>query len=238
MNLPATVIRLGQVEYASALRLQRRLMAARQSDSIDDHLLLLSHPEVVTLGRPSSRRYLKVSEETLKRRGVDVVEAGRGGEITFHGPGQIVVYPILKLQGPERDLHQHLRRLEQLGLEVCRCFGIKGKTIPSKTGVWVGDAKIAAIGVRASSWVTYHGIAINRTKNLEGFDWMVPCGLDGTRATSLESLLGRQPASEDVENAVIEAFSSIFARTVSEKPAAPLLRELQESSAKEELSNA
>ncbi len=210
------VVRLGIVDYAEALKLQRLLVAARIADRIADHLLLLSHPDVVSLGRPSSRRFMKFSEQALNRRGVDVVEAGRGGEVTFHGPGQVIAYPILKLREGERDLHQYLRRLEQVGVHVCCEFGIPAETDPGRTGVWVGGEKIAAIGVRATSWTTYHGLALNRTRDLRGFGWIVPCGLENVRATSLEAHLAREPALRDVEDAVIDGFKKLFLRSTTE----------------------
>lgn len=177
-----------------------------------DHLLLVSHPDVITLGRKTSRQYLKFDESALD---MDVLHVGRGGEVTFHGPGQLIAYPILKLTEGERDLHDYLRRLEELALGVCSALGIAGERVPGRTGVWVDGSKVAAIGVRASSWVTFHGIAINRTPELAGFDLIVPCGISDAGVTSLETLLGRPVPSEELENLVMAQFEQIFARPLS-----------------------
>lgn len=145
-----------------------------------------------------------------------VYEAGRGGEITYHGPGQLIAYPIIALQNEERDLHRYLRNLEEVALGICRHYGIGGRRIKQRTGVWVDEKKIAAIGVRARSWVTYHGIAINRTPDLQGFELIVPCGISEGGVTSLEDQVGTQVSARELEDRFCEQFSSVFERTVQE----------------------
>ncbi|MCA9776787.1 MAG: lipoyl(octanoyl) transferase LipB, partial [Candidatus Eremiobacteraeota bacterium] len=188
---PTLLVRMGLVDYDTALELQERLVAARKSQLIGDVLLLLRHPNVITLGRAASGRYLKSSPEKLAEDGYPVVEAGRGGEVTFHGPGQLVSYPVLQLEEEERDLHLHLRRLEQVGIEICADFGLNAHRVVGRTGVWLGRRKVAAIGVRARSWVTFHGMAFNLTDELEGFNKIVPCGIDDAEVGCLETLAGR-----------------------------------------------
>lgn len=166
---------------------------------------------MVTLGRPSSESYLRVSRQELAQKGVEIHESGRGGEITFHGPGQLVAYPILKLAPEERDLHLHLRRLEEVGMGICRHFGLEPQRIEGRTGVWLGRDKIAAIGVRASSWVTSHGIAFNLDGSLEGFHLMVPCGLEDAGVTRLSDHLS-SPPMEELKILFQREFEKVFER--------------------------
>lgn len=184
-------------------------MEARKKDLVEDHLLLVSHPDVITLGRKTSRQFLKFDESSLD---MEVLHVGRGGEVTFHGPGQLIAYPILKLGEGERDLHDYLRRLEEVALGVCSALGIQAGRVAGRTGVWVDGSKVAAIGVRASSWVTFHGIAINRTPELAGFDLIVPCGISDAGVTCLEDLVGRPVPAAELENLVLAEFERVFAR--------------------------
>ena len=207
---------MGLVDYSEALEFQERLVAARKEKRIGDVLLLLRHPNVITLGRANSSRFLKSSMEQLTGEGYPVLEAGRGGEVTFHGPGQLISYPILQLEEEERDLHLHLRRLEQVGIEICAEFGLDAHRVVGRTGVWLGHRKIAAIGVRARSWITFHGMAFNLTDELEGFNKIVPCGIDDATVTCLETLVGRRIEWSELENSFLKHFQNVFLRDIVE----------------------
>jgi lipoate-protein ligase B len=208
---PAPAVRrLGTIGYRDAWALQRRLLAARGEDGIPDTLLLLEHPPVITLGRAGSTDHLLGGEEELEDRGVELVASDRGGDITFHGPGQIVGYAIVDLNARGRDLHRYLRDLEAVVIRALSEFGIRAGRTAGLTGVWVGDAKVAAIGIRVSRWVTYHGFALNVDTDLSYFDLIVPCGLADRRVTSMEALLGRSVGREAVEIALGRAFEAVF----------------------------
>lgn len=221
---------LGLVEYTEALELQNLLVAARKQGSIPDLLLLLRHPNVITLGRSKSKRFLRHSEAELRQRGYQVIEAGRGGEVTFHGPGQLIAYPILSLQDEERDLHLHLRRLEEVGIEVCRHYGVNAGRVDGRTGVWTKGKKLAAIGVRARHWITFHGMAFNLSPELEGFDLIVPCGISDAEVTCLhKESHGVKPGHDELEQTFLQAFGSVFERelvTVSHSKLESVLQEL------------
>ena len=183
---------LGRVVYREAEALQDRLVAARQRGSVPDVLLLLEHPPVITLGRGASRANVVADPGVLAARGIEVHETGRGGDVTYHGPGQLVGYPIVALTGTLRDAHVYLRRLEDALVATASAFGASAHRVRGLTGVWVGDAKLAAIGVRISTgWITSHGFALNVGPDLSGFETIVPCGLAGSRITSLARLTGR-----------------------------------------------
>jgi lipoyl(octanoyl) transferase len=203
---------LGLTDYQVARDLQEKLVDARKGGLICDTLLLLSHPDVITLGRQSSRQFLRLSESELQSRGISVIEAGRGGEVTFHGPGQLTAYPILRLDESERDLHGYLRGLEEVGIGVCSSFGLESQRIKGRTGVWVDGKKVAAIGVRARSWVTFHGISMNHTDELDGFGLIVPCGISDASVTCLESLLGESVPREELEKRFCHRFAEVFKR--------------------------
>ncbi|MGE0488661.1 MAG: lipoyl(octanoyl) transferase LipB [Vulcanimicrobiota bacterium] len=207
--------RLGTVDYAKSQALQQRLVARRKADEIADQLLLCQHPPVITLGRATDRQYLRVSEAQLAADGIDLVHSGRGGAITYHGPGQLVAYPILKLEESRRDLHGYLRDLEEVAILTAAHFGLEAERVPGRTGAWVNGAKLAAIGVRASAWVTSHGLSLNVT-HLKGFDLIVPCGIADAEVTSLERLLGRPAPLLEVENALCQAFAEVFQRNLQE----------------------
>lgn len=207
---PPAVERLGRVGYRTALHLQRRRVAERARDAIGDTLLLVRHPPVVTLGRSGDRRHVLASEAELAARGIEVVASDRGGDVTFHGPGQIVGYPIVDLARRGRDLHRYLRDLEEVLLRGLAAFGLAAGRQPGLTGVWVGDAKIAAIGIRVSRWVAHHGFALNVDPDLSAFDLIVPCGLTGRRVTSMRRELGRAVNAAPVEDALERAFLEIF----------------------------
>jgi lipoate-protein ligase B len=196
--------------YDQAWALQRELVAARQAGEAPDTLLLLEHPPVITLGRSGETEHLLGSEAELERRGVEFVETDRGGDITFHGPGQIVGYAIVDLAARGRDLHRYLRDLESVVIQALAEFGIVAERVAGLTGVWVGEAKVAAIGIRVSRWVTHHGFALNVDTDLSYFDLIVPCGIADRRVTSMEALLGRLVDRGVVEDALAHAFESVF----------------------------
>jgi lipoyl(octanoyl) transferase len=203
-------LQAGRVPYQSALGLQERLLAERRSGS-GDVLLLLEHPPVITLGRGARREHLLLDAEELARGGVELAEISRGGDVTWHGPGQLVGYPICDLQPLGRDLHLFLRLLEELLIDTLAAFGIQGERQEGKTGVWVAGAKIASIGVGVRRWISWHGFALNVSGDLAGFAAIVPCGLSGVTMTSLEKLLGRVLPLAEVEEQVIHSFAKIFA---------------------------
>lgn len=208
------VRRLGLVPYAEALELQKRLVDLRKAEEIPDQLLLLEHPPVITLGvkARNDRSHVLVSPAALSEQGVELFETGRGGDVTYHGPGQLVGYPILDLRPDRCDVHRYVRDIEEALIRVAGAFGIAAGRMAGLTGAWVGDDKLAAIGVRISRWVTSHGFALNVGTNLSHFDLIVPCGITGKGVTSMERLLGRPVERADVETAVAQAFGAVFER--------------------------
>lgn len=208
---PLIVRQLGPVPYNQAWELQRELAAQRGADSICDTLLLLEHPATYTIGRSGGFDHLLVSAEELQARGAMVIEVDRGGDITYHGPGQLVGYPILQIKHHGRDLHNYLRMLEQVLIDVLATYQIAGRRFPGYTGVWVGDEKIAAIGIRVNArGVTSHGFALNVNTNLADFRAIVPCGISEYAVTSLEKLLGSAQLMADVAQRLITAFEQVF----------------------------
>ena len=198
------------MRYDEAWALQRRLVDERLRSEIPDTLILLEHPPVITLGRSGTPEHLLGSEAELEKRGVAFVETDRGGDITFHGPGQIVGYAIVDIDARGRDLHRYLRDLETVVIRALAEFRIRAGRAQGLTGVWVGDAKVAAIGIRVSRWVTHHGFALNVDTDLSYFDLIVPCGIADRRVTSMESLLGHPVDRERVEDALGRAFAEVF----------------------------
>src|ERR1700741_3340757 len=193
---------LGLIPYADACALQQRLAAARKAGAIDDVFLLCEHPHVITLGRNASRANLLASENVLRQKGVELHSPNRGGDITYHGPGQIVGYPIVNLANIKRDVGWYVRTLEETMIRASADFGVTSYRVPGKTGIWVraGDTeeKLAAIGVHISRWVTSHGFAYNVSTDLRHFDLIVPCGIADRKATSLEKLLGRNVEQKEI----------------------------------------
>ena len=210
------VRRLGRLEYAAGLELQKRLVEQRKRGEIADQLLLLEHPHVITLGvrNRTDRSHVLESEESLASQGVALFETGRGGDVTYHGPGQLVGYPIIELAQDRRDVHRYVRDLEAVLIRAVSEFGIDARRVPGLTGIWVGpegaEAKLAAIGVRISRWVTSHGFALNVTTDLSRFGLIVPCGITDRGVTSMERLLGHPVPMDEVEDAVIRAFQAVF----------------------------
>ena len=182
------VRRLGLVSYREALELQKTLVEERRGNRVPDLLLLLQHPPVITLGvRRDSRSHVKATDRQLATDGIEVHEAGRGGDVTYHGPGQIVGYPILDLRPDRCDVHRYVRDLEEVMIRVCADYGIEAHRIAGLSGAWVGDEKIGAIGVRISRWITSHGFAFNVNTRLDDFQLIVPCGIADRGVTSLQN---------------------------------------------------
>jgi lipoyl(octanoyl) transferase len=210
------VRRLGRVPYADALALQRSLVDERRAGAIPDTLLLVEHPHVLTLGvrGDGGRSHILATDELLASRGIEVHETGRGGDITYHGPGQIVGYPIIDLQPDRRDVHRYVRDLETVLIRTASDYGIAAGRVAGLTGVWVGNDKLAAIGVRIARWITSHGFALNVATDLDHFALIVPCGIAGRGVTSLSRLLDRPIDGAEVENRIIEHFSNLFEMNV------------------------
>lgn len=221
MNVPLQVRRLGVIAYEEALELQRALVEARKADRIPDQLLLLEHPPVITLGAKvrNDRSHVLASDDVLDQAGVELFEAGRGGDVTYHGPGQLVGYPIIDLRPDRCDVHRYVRDLEAVLIAVAARFGVQAQRAEGLTGAWVGRDKLAAIGVRISRWITSHGFAFNVSTDLTHFGLIVPCGIADRGVTSLQRLLGQAPPMAEVEHAVVQAFGEVFGRQPETAPA-------------------
>ena len=208
------VQRLGRIGYADGVERQKALVQARQAGEIDDTLLLVEHPPVITLGVKTRGNFanIRVDAPALAAQGVEVHDTGRGGDVTFHGPGQLVGYPIIDLKPDRQDVHRYVRDLEEVLIRTAADFGLEAGRIKGYSGAWVGDSKLAAIGVRIARWVTSHGFALNVTTDLAGFDLIVPCGITDRGVTSLSALLGRDVAMPEVEAAVVTHFAAVFDR--------------------------
>ena len=221
ITIPLQVRRLGVVPYAEGLVLQQELVAARKADRIPDQLLLLEHPPVITLGAKvrDDRSHVLASEQALDEVGVELFEAGRGGDVTYHGPGQLVGYPIIDLRPDRCDIHRYVRDLEEVMITAAAAFGVRADRVRGLTGAWVGQDKLEAIGVRISRWITSHGFAFNVATDLSHFSLIVPCGIQDRGVTSLGRLLGQPPPMSSVEDAVIQAFTATFGRELEEASA-------------------
>ncbi len=206
------VRRLGRVAYADALELQQRLVEERRRGEIGDQLLLLEHPAVITLGVKvrNDLSHVLASPERLAALGVELHETGRGGDVTYHGPGQVVGYPILDLRPDRCDVHAYVRDLEEVMIRAARAFGVEAERVRGLTGIWVGREKLAAIGVRISRWITSHGFAFNVNTDLTHFDLIVPCGIADRGVTTLQRLLGREVPMAEVEDALVAAWPQVF----------------------------
>jgi lipoyl(octanoyl) transferase len=204
------VEQLGRLDYEEGLRIQSERVAQRKAETIPDTLLLLEHPHVYTLGRNANREHLLISQARLTQLGARVFETDRGGDITYHGPGQLVGYPILDLTKHRRDISWYMRSLEEVFINVAADFGVRADRIAGAAGVWVGDAKLVAIGVHLSRWVTSHGFAFNLNTDLAYFNSIVPCGLRDKGVTSLEMLLGYRVEMEGVVERVVKQFGRTF----------------------------
>lgn len=204
------VYRLGTVPYAQALALQERLVDARLAGRIGDTLLLLEHSPVVTLGRGAKREHLLASEDFLRAQGVELFETGRGGDVTYHGPGQLVGYPILELAPDRRDVRRYVATLEEIMIRLAGRWGLAAHRVESLHGAWIDDRKIGAVGVRIRRWVTMHGFAFNVTTDLAAYGVIVPCGIPDREVTSLARELGKPVAMEEVIRATTELAAEIF----------------------------
>ncbi|HUR20219.1 MAG TPA: lipoyl(octanoyl) transferase LipB [Vicinamibacterales bacterium] len=214
------VHRLGQIDYQAGLDLQAALVEDRRTGRIGDTLLLLEHPPVITLGVKTRHgdRHIIASEEELARQGVTVHETGRGGDVTYHGPGQLVGYPIFDLKPDRCDVHKYVRDLEEALILALREFAIEGTRVKGLSGVWVGqegghERKIAAIGVRISRWITSHGFALNVATDLRHFQLIVPCGIADRGVTSVEGELARHVSMAEIEDVVVRGFQAVFRKS-------------------------
>jgi lipoyl(octanoyl) transferase len=207
---------LGLISHPDAYALQQRLVTARKANTIDDVLLLCEHPHVITLGRNANRANLLASEHVLRQKNVELHATNRGGDITYHGPGQIVGYPIINLDKIKRDVGWYVRMLEEAMIRASADFGVTAYRIPGKTGIWVQatpmEEKLAAIGVHISRWVTSHGFAYNVSTDLRYFDLIVPCGIADRKATSLEKLLQRPVRIDEVKPRLTHHLAELLTR--------------------------
>jgi lipoate-protein ligase B len=208
---------LGIISWSAAYRLQQRLVAARQVGEVEDVFLLCEHAHVITLGRNANRANLLVSEHVLRQKGVELQATNRGGDITYHGPGQIVGYPIVNLSGIKRDVGWYVRTLEEAMIRASADFGLMAFRVPGKTGIWVATAnseeKLAAIGVHINRWVTSHGFAFNVSTDLRYFDLIIPCGIADRQATTLEKLLSRPVSLDEVKPRLVHHLAELLTRT-------------------------
>lgn len=224
---PLQVRRLGLVPYADGLELQRRLVDDRKADRIPDTLLLLQHPHVLTIGvKKDGRAHILAPPDRLAALGVEVFETGRGGDVTYHGPGQLVGYPVINLDPDRRDVHRYVRDLEEVMMRVCADYGISAVRVKGFSGAWIPPAdsagdreapeeKIGAIGVRISRWITSHGFAFNVDTDIDFFNLIVPCGISDRGVTSLAAKLGRAPDMSEVEDRFVRHFATVFERGVT-----------------------
>jgi lipoyl(octanoyl) transferase len=223
MSEPAVaLVNLGRLDYAAALALQQQVCALRQQARVDDVLLLVEHPPVLTLGRNAQRQHVVADGELLARRGISIFETNRGGDVTYHGPGQLIGYPILNLRGftPPIGIVDYLRKLEEVLIRACADYGVLTQRSPGRAGVWtmsggaMPEKKIAALGVHVARGVTTHGFALNVTTDLHDFDLIVPCGIRDRGVTSMEAEADPAPSLEQMANAVARHFGRVFGRQV------------------------
>lgn len=201
---------LGFIDYQNAWDLQKDVFAKRVKDEVADTFFMLEHPHTYTLGKVAEKENLISSEDQLKELGVSVYEIDRGGDITYHGPGQIVGYPIIKLSDWKEDTHEYLRSLEEVMMEVCADYGLKTHRNPKYTGVWIDERKIAAIGIKVSRWTTMHGFAFNVNTDLNYFGGIIPCGIKDKDVTSLKRELGIEVPIEEVKQKLADKFKEVF----------------------------
>lgn len=203
-------IDLDFIDYDKAWDLQKEIFKLRTSDEINDTFFLLEHPHTYTLGKTADKKNLISNEAFLNKYGIKVYDIDRGGDITYHGPGQIVGYPIIKLSEWKEDTHLYLRNLEQIIIDVCSDYGLQTGRIDGLTGVWIEDRKIAAIGIKVSRWVTMHGFAFNINTDLNLFNGIIPCGITNKKVTSLQHELGKEVGINEVKEKLVEKFKHAF----------------------------
>jgi lipoyl(octanoyl) transferase len=217
---PLEVRRLGVVRYQDALDLQRALVEERRGGHVPDLLLLLQHPPVITVGvkGDGGRSHVVAAASLLTELGIDICETGRGGDVTYHGPGQIVGYPILDLRPDRCDVHRYVRDLEEAMIRVCADYQLAAQRCEGLSGVWIGEDKIGAIGVRISRWITSHGFAFNVCTNLDEFNLIVPCGIPNRGVTSLGRVAGEAVPVGEAEDAIVRRFCEVFERQTIPSP--------------------
>ena len=214
MNTRAIIFPAPQ-PYAEALQFQDELVAQRQADTIPDTLILLEHTPVVTLGIRAKAEHLLLSREPLANRGIELHETPRGGDVTYHAPGQLILYPIMKLSGPDADVHAFVEKLEEIAIRTAGAFEVHAFRRKGKTGVWTDQGKLAAIGIRFKKWVSSHGMSFNVNVDLDGFGAIIPCGLHGERVTSLATILGPKcPSMQEVRAVVMRQFERVMGCTL------------------------
>jgi lipoyl(octanoyl) transferase len=206
---------IGRIGYAAGLRAQEEAVDRLRAGEGDEQLFLLEHPHVFTLGRGADGSNILATSDQLKERSIEVFETGRGGDVTYHGPGQLVGYPILNLRPDRMDVHRYVRDIEEVLIRSIAEFGITGARVPGLTGVWVGNEKIAAIGVRIARWITSHGFALNVNTDLDYFRLIIPCGITDKGVTSISRLVGREIDLKDVASRVASNFAYVFEREMS-----------------------
>jgi lipoyl(octanoyl) transferase len=220
---------LGRVPYGEGLALQKELCAARQEGKTDDWLLLLEHPPVITLGKMADKAHLRLPPERYAELGIEVREIDRGGDVTYHGPGQLVGYPIVNLKEHRQDVKWYLEQLEAVLIGLLSEFGLAGGRREGFTGAWLADRKVAAIGVRVERWVTRHGFALNVNTDLEAFDLIIPCGLRDWGVTSMRTELGREVDLGEVAAAASRSFGRVFGYQVRHEAKADRYRKTAEA---------
>ena len=217
MNKILTYCDLGTIDYKDAWDLQKILFNSRYKKEINDTLLLLEHPHTYSLGKTADRNNLIAEDKFLNQNKISVYDIDRGGDITYHGPGQIVGYPIINLTGWKKDTHKYLRAIEEVIIKTCAEYNIAAGRNQEYTGVWVGDKKIAAIGIKVSRWITMHGFAFNVNTDLSLFDGIIPCGIKEKSVTSLQNELGRAIEINEVKTFILEKFTEVFDYSPAEK---------------------
>ena len=204
------ILDLGTIDYLASLKIQHELVDRRRLGKISDSVMIVEHPPVFTIGRSGSRKNLLVNEEELSKQGIKVIDVDRGGDITFHSPGQLIIYPIFDLRNRTKDLHRYLRDLEEVAVSFLNRYGVKSRRIPQATGVWVADDKIASIGIAAKDWVTYHGLSININNDTSFFSMINPCGIKNLKVTSLKTILEHEVNMYAAKKILLSEFSKIF----------------------------
>jgi len=216
-NKKLTYCDLGTIDYKDAWDLQKNLFNSRNQKKIDDTLLLLEHPHTYTLGKTADRKNLIAKDKFLDQYKISVYDIDRGGDITYHGPGQIVGYPIIDLTGWQENTHKYLRALEEVIIKTCTEYNITANRNTDYTGVWVGDNKIAAIGIKVSRWITMHGFAFNVNTDLSLFDGIIPCGIKNKKVTSIQNEIGITLNVNEVKSIILKNFTEVFEYSLAVK---------------------
>ena len=228
---------LGSVPFEAALKIQHQLMSGKKNGMEEDYLLTVEHPHTYTIGSTGSLENLLVDEEYLNSNGIKLQHIKRGGDITYHGPGQLVVYPILNLNNYYKDLHRYLRDLEEVLILTVKYFGIAAGRKNRLTGIWVGDEKLASIGIKMSKWITMHGTALNVSTNISYFDNIIPCGVRDKSVTSMSKILGKSLEVKEVSPVYVKSFSRVFGSDIVKNQRANLLPERRRVIMREEMTS-